>query len=106
MRDVEVLLVCQQHDPDIWHEEATEGQAIDLCLTGHDGGPCPVLAACLNTSTDPANQAWTGHGVWGGVGHHTRDRIRARRGRGEPPRYPIVTFTATNRRTPVQELSS
>lgn len=103
MRNVDTRLVCQEHPPDLWTEEDHEQEAIKLCLTGHGGRPCPALTACLQVGTDPDNNAWTKYGVWGGVGQHTRDRIRARRARGEAPRYPIVTFTTTNCRTSVQE---
>lgn len=106
MRNIDEQVVCQQHDPDLWTEEYAEQEAIRLCLTGHNGGPCPALVACLQVGTDPDNGAWTKYGVWGGVGQHRRDRIRAQRARDEALRYPIVTFTATNRRTPVQEFSS
>lgn len=109
MRNIDIHgpLVCQQHDPEIWHEEETEQQAVLLCTTGDPGGrPCPLLAACLDYSTDPANGNFTRHGVWGGVNAHKRDRIRARRARGQADRYASVTFTTTNRRTSVQEFSS
>lgn len=105
MRNIETKVVCQGHDPDIWHDENRQQEAINLCLKGNGGKPCPALAACLEISTDPSNDTFTRYGVWGGVGQHVRDRIRARRARGEAPRYPIVTFTATDRRTSVPESS-
>jgi hypothetical protein len=109
MRNIDMpeKLVCRQgHDPDIWHEDNTEAKAISLCTTGAPGGaPCPGLAKCLMYATDPANHAATGQGVWGGVGKHRRDRIRAQRARGNDVRYPIVTFTTTDCQTPVTESS-
>lgn len=98
-------VVCQLHDPDIWLNEETEGEAVKLCLTGNDGLPCPALAACLDIGTDPA-EPYTHQGVWGGLNNHKRDRIRARRNRKEDIRYPIVTFTAPNCQTPVEDFYS
>jgi hypothetical protein len=106
MRYIDEPVVCTQHFPDTWHDKNTEAQAIRLCTTGGpDGGPCPALAECLDISTDPSNLTFTKYGVWGGVDERRRDRIRARRLRGEEPRYQNVTFTTTNRRTPVQQSS-
>jgi hypothetical protein len=106
MRNIDARLVCQQYDPDLWHEPETEQKAITLCLKGKGGGPCPALAACLDLSTDPTNAGWTGYGVWGGVSEHDRTEIRKRRTRKEDDRYPTVTFTTTDCRYGVQELSS
>jgi hypothetical protein len=106
MRNISLPVVCTSHDPEIWHNDATEQLAVRLCTTGGPGGgPCPGLAACLDMSTDPHNHTFTKDGVWGGVNSHKRDRIRAGRARTGDGRYQTVTFTTTNRQTHVPESS-
>ena len=100
MRGIDGKLICQQYDPDLWHQPDTERKAIGLCLG------CPALAPCLDLSTNPANQAWTAYGVWGGMNARDRARIRDRRADGEVIRDRNVTFTTTDCRTLLQDLSS
>lgn len=118
MRDFDLLNrgVCRQHDdPDLWHDEAREAQAVELCKRGGPGGtPCPGLAVCLDIGTDPDAESVTQSGVWGGMNAVWRGRIRASR---RPPaaatqpadeetgRYQTVTFTAPDCRTHMQEFS-
>lgn len=104
--------VCRRHDPDLWHNDDTEAEAVALCLTGDKGSPCPALQLCLEMATDPDQRSFTKSGVWGGMNAVRRGQIRAQRERAatqhaerETSRYQTVTFTAPKRRTPMQESS-
>lgn len=65
------LAVCRrrEHSPDLWFNEETESEAIEICQTGGVGkSPCPVREACLQfaLSTGQTN------GVWGGLSEDQR----------------------------------
>ena len=70
---------CRESDPDAWFPDEENPLGNKYTMAKRLCGKCPVRDLCLEFALVNEEQ----HGLWGGMTHRERQKLRAR-GRGRP----------------------